>query len=997
MQRPPINLPSMSRRSRRVIIALVSIAVLFVLWFNFVGIYVDYLWFSEVGFQAVFTTQLLSRIVLFLITGVLAGLIVFGAIVLAYRSRPVFVPTDEIDPLAPYRIAISGRPKLITIGISAIVGVVCGLSAQANWDTVQLWLNGTSFGTTDAQFGNDVGFYVFDLPLYELVLGWLFVIIAVAFFVVLIVQYLYGGIRTTGPGRKITSAASLQLSLLIGAFVLVKAVQYWFDRYALLFSNRSTVFTGASYTDVNAVLPAKLILMCIAAICAVGFFVGAFLRSVKLPAVALALLVLSGVLIGGAWPLILQSVRVTPNAITLEKEYIERNIAATRSAYGIGDDKVTYVPYNPPNTGSPASLVASNASVPNARLLDPTLLSPTWIQQQQNKNFYSFTSQLAVDRYTVNGETEDYIVAVREVDISKLAENQQNWINEHLVYTHGDGFVAAPASQVSGASTQVEGGAQGTGFPTYAVSDLANKGQGPIPVQEPFTRVYYGQLGADYSIVGAEPGQDGREYDTDSPGYTYTGSGGVDVGNLFKRLVFATQYGEPNFLFSTELNGASKIMYNRDPVERVEKAAPFLTTDTKPYPAVVDGRIVWIVDGYTTAANYPYAQNVSLNTATNSSQVAQGATAQVDERVSYIRNSVKATVDAYDGTVKLYGVDDTDPILKAWEGVFPDLIIPGDQASDDLKAHFRYPQDLFEVQRSLLAKYQVSDGTEFYQSSGFWQVPNDPTVDGTAASAAQPPYYLQLSLPGEETPSFQLTSALTGFQRQFMGGYISASSDPGNYGKITVLRFPGATTTPGPVQVQQVLRNNQDVSRNLTLIGLQNVRFGNLLTLPLDNGLLYIEPVYAQAQAAGGQSYPQLNLVLVWYGSRVGLGNSIETALENAAGSAVEPVPGDGGDGGGTSVPPTTDDGTGAPSTTPQVPANAEQALVEVQSALEEVKSAQTGGSFAEVGAAQDRLNTALSNYLNLVGAGTTPDGSAPTTEATETTEATTAAPTTTG
>ncbi|MEO5833521.1 MAG: UPF0182 family protein [Nakamurella sp.] len=989
MQRPPISLPSMSRRSRRVIIALVSIAVLFVLWFNFVGVYVDYLWFSEVGFQQVFTTQILSRIVMFLVAGILAGLIIFGAIVLAYRSRPVFVPTDEIDPLAPYRIAISGRPKLITIGISAVVGVICGLSAQGNWETVQLWLHGTSFGTTDAQFGNDVGFYVFDLPLYELILGWLFVIIALAFFVVLVVQYLYGGIRTAGPGRKITSAASLQLSLLVGAFVLVKAVQYWFDRYGLLFSNRSPVFTGASYTDVNAVLPAKLILMFIAAICAVGFFVGAFLRSVKLPAVALALLVLSGVLIGGAWPLILQSIRVTPNAITLETKYIERNIAATRAAYGIGEDKVTYVPYNPLNTGSPASLVSSNASVPNARLLDPTLLSPTWIQQQQNKNFYSFSSQLSVDRYTVANQTEDYIVAVREVDISKLADNQQNWINEHLVYTHGDGFVAAPASQVSGASTQVEGGAQGTGFPNYAVSDLSNQGQGPIPVQEPYTRVYYGQLGASYSIVGAESGQNPREYDTDTANYTYTGSGGVGVGNLFKRLVFMTQYGEPNFLFSAELNNESKIMYNRDPVQRVEAVAPFLTTDTKPYPAVVDGRIVWIVDGYTTAANYPYAQNVSLNTATNNSQVVQGATAQIDQQVSYIRNSVKATVDAYDGTVKLYSVDDTDPILKAWEGVFPDLITPGSAASDDLKAHFRYPQDLFEVQRSLLAKYQVSNGQEFYQSSGFWQVPNDPTADGTAASASQPPYYLQLSLPGQETPGFQLTSALTGFERQFMGGYIAASSDPATYGDITVLRFPGATTTPGPVQVQQVLRNNQEISRNLNLIGLVNVKFGNLLPLPLEKGMLYIEPVYAQAQASGGQSYPQLNLVLVWYGGRVGLGNSIETALENAARGAVQPLPGAGG--GGATTPPTDTSGTAAPSTTQPLSSDANQALAQVNAALAAVKAAQAGGSFAQVGAAQDTLNAALSNYLNIVGTGTPVTSGGP-----ATTDAT-AAPTTTG
>ncbi len=957
MQRPPMSLPVMSRRSRRVVIALAALAVIAVLWFNFIGVYVDYLWFSEVGFSEVFTTQLISRIVLFLITGIITGAVVFGAIVLAYRSRPVFVPTDDVDPLGPYRVAISTRPKLLTIGASALVGLVTGLSAQSQWATVQLWLNGTTFGQTDAQFGNDVGFYVFDLPMYEMVLGWLFVLIAMAFFIVLGVQYLYAGIRTTGPGRKITAAASLQLSLLVGAFVLVKAVQYWYDRYALLFSNRSSVFTGASYTDVNAVLPAKLILMSIAAICAVGFFVGAFLRSVRLPAVALALLVLSGVLIGGAWPLVLQSVRVTPNAITLEREYIERNIEATREAYGIGGDKVEYVPYSPSSTGSPAALL-NNASVPNARLLDPNLLSPTFIQQEQRKNFYSFASQLSVDRYTVDGKTEDYIVAARELNISSLAENQQNWINEHLVFTHGDGFVAAPASDVSGAA---QGG--GTGFPNYMVSDLSN--QGAIPVEQPFTRIYYGQLGANYSIVGADAGQSPREYDTDTSNYTYEGRGGVGVGNIFKRLVFATQYGEPNFLFSTELNGSSRIIYNRDPVLRVKKAAPFLTTDTKSYPAVVDGRIVWIVDGYTTATNFPYAQNVSLSSVTNNSQVAQGsALSQVDAQVAYIRNSVKATVDAYDGTVKLYGVDDSDPILKAWEGIFPNLITPGTEASPELRAHFRYPQDLFEVQRSLLAKYQVSNGQEFYQSSGFWQIPNDPTADGTGANAFQPPYYLMLALPGESKASFQLTSALTGFEREFMGGYISASSAPETYGKLTVLRFPTSTTTPGPVQVQQILRNNQEVSRNLNLIGLQNVKFGNLLTLPLDDGLLYIEPVYAQAGAAGSRSYPQLNLVLVWYGSRVGLGSSISTALKNAAASAPVSVPS-----GTPTDPNATPSGggstTSAPTTSTLSP-DAAGALAQVDQALSALQSAKQSGSFADIGAAQDRLNAAISNYLNI-------------------------------
>jgi uncharacterized protein len=969
VQRPPITIPTVSRRTRRLLIAVGIIAVLAILWFNFVGVFVEYLWFGEVGHREVFATQLYSRAALFLIGALVSGGAVFGAMVLAYRSRPVFVPTDEVDPLAPYRLAISKRPKLIAIGLSAAVGLISGLSIQANWTTVQLWLNGTTFGSTDAEFGKDVGWYVFDLPMYQLVLGWLFVLVGMLFVVVAVVQYLYAGLRFSGPGRRITTAASIQLSLLVGLFVLVKAVQYWFDRYTLLFSNRSAVFTGASYTDIHAVLPAKLILMFIAAICAIGFFVGAFVRSLKLPAIAVALLVLSGVLIGGAWPLILQSIKVKPSEITLEKEYIERNIAATREAYGIGADKVKYDAYVGATDGNPASLLEDRNTVPNARLLDPNLLSPTFIQRQQLQNFYSFPNQLSVDRYTINGKTEDYIVAVREMNIASLSENQQTWINEHLVYTHGNGFVAAPASEIS---SQRSGG---DGFPKFTVSDVGLNGQinqGVIKVDQP--RIYFGQLGSDYSIVGAASDQNPREYDAATSNYTYTGSGGVPVGNFFRKLIFATQYGEPNFIFSSEVNDASKIIYNRDPIDRIKKVAPFLTTDTKPYPAVVGGRILWIVDGYTTATNYPYAQRVSLSDATNTSQVAQGAIAQVNEQVSYIRNSVKATVDAYTGEVKLYEADGQDPILKAWRSVFPDLITPASQVSDELRAHFRYPQDLFEVQRALIAKYQVSNGTEFYQTSGFWQVPNDPTAEGGAANAAQPPYYLQLALPGEETPSFQLTSALSRFKRENIGGYIAVSSDPANYGQIRVLSFPSDTTTPGPAQVQQNFRNDQSVANQITLLGAQNVKYGNLMTLPLQSGLLYIEPVYVQTLSGGNRAYPVLNLVLVWYGSRVGLGGSIADALRNAAANApVGPTsPGTG----GTTTPTTTTPPLTTSSAQVTLPADAAAALSQVDRALTDLSQAKSTGNFADVGAAQDRLNAAVENYIKVAGpAVTAPSG----------------------
>ena len=954
--RPPIGMPSMSKRSKRVIITLVALVVLAILWFQFVGVFVDWLWFGEVGYRQVWTTEIVSKIVLFLIGGIGTGGVVFLALNMAYRSRPVFVPSGEVDPLSPYRTVVSSRPKTFVFSISILVGLICAFSTQGDWQTVQLWLHATSFGQTDPQFGHDVGFYVFTLPFLQMLISWLFALAALSFFAVLVTQYLYGGLRFSGPGRRITSQAALQLSLLVGAFVLVKAIQYWFDRYALLFSNRGGKFTGASYTDVNAVLPAKIILMVIAAICAVGFIVGAFLRSVKLPAIALALLVLSSVLIGGVWPLILQQVVVNPNGISKEPPYIAKNIAATRAAYDIGSNKVKYVNYSDETSASPIT-ATGNPTISSARLLDPNILSSTFTQNEQQKNFYGFADPLSVDRYTdANGKTQDYIVAVRELNTAGLIGDQTNWIQEHMVYTHGNGFVATPANQVGS-----------DGYPVFNgnVSDVSNKGA--IPVTQP--RIYYGSMATTYAIVGSDSANSKREYDTDSTSYTYTGSGGVPVDNLFDRLVFATHYGEANFLFSSEINGNSKIMYNRDPLERVKKAAPFLTTDSNPYPAVVDGKVVWIVDAYTTAQNYPYSQSVSLASSTTNSQT-DGTSAQANTDVSYIRNSVKATVDAYTGAVTLYSVDDTDPVLKAWEGVFPNLIKPSSDVSSDLRSHFRYPQDLFEIQRKLLTQYHVDSPVDFFQNSNYWDVPTDPTEAGN--TLAQPPYYQQIALPGATATSFQLTSALTIYQRQFLASFVSASSDPKTYGDITVLQLPQNTQTPGPVLIQQAFNSNQVISNFVTTrqsSGRSQVINGNLLTLPTANGLLYIEPLYIKGVSTSAS--PALGQVLVWFANRVGYGATLADALAVAAASAPVVIPSGTGTGTSTSASASgsaTVSSSTSPTTPVVLPSDQAQALASVAAANDALKTAKASGDLGKIGAASQALEDAVNNYLNLAG-----------------------------
>ena len=961
--RPPIGMPVMSKRSKRVLITVASLIVLAVLWVQFVGVYIDWLWFGEVGYRQVWSTQVVTRAILFVIGLIGGGGVVFLSLMLAYRSRPVFVPSGEVDPLSPYRTVVSTRPRIFVFGIAIIVGLICAFSAQGDWQTVQLWMHSQTFGQTDPQFGHDVGFYVFVLPGLQLVLSWLFAVVALSFFAVLVTQYLYGGLRLSGPGRRITSQAALQLSLLVGIFVLVKAVQYWFDRYALLFSNRSGKFTGASYTDINAILPAKIILMVIAVICAVGFIVGAFLRSVKLPAIALALLVLSSVLIGGVWPLVLQQVVVNPNGITKEPPYITKNIDATRVAYGIGKDKVTTVPYSDKTSTTPAT---TSPTVANARLLDPNILTSTFTQNEQQKNFYGFADPLSVDRYTdpTTGKTQDYIIAARELNTAGLAGEQTNWIQEHMVYTHGNGIVVAPANQVGS-----------DGYPIFSPSDVSNKGT--IKVDQP--RIYYGALATTYAIVGSDSPENQREYDTDSTSYTYDGSGGVSVGDLFDRLVFATNYGEANFLFSSEINDNSKIMYYRDPIQRVKKAAPFLTMDTHPYPAVVDGKVVWIVDAYTTAQNYPYSQSVSLAESTTNSQTNGTNGAQVNTDVSYIRNSVKATVDAYTGAVTLYSVDDSDPMLKAWEQIFPNLVKPSSAVSTDLRAHFRYPQDLFEVQRELLTKYHVDSPVDFFQNSNYWDVPADPTETGN--TAAQPPYYQQVASPGQTNTSFQLTSALTIYQRQFMASFLSASSDPATYGKLTVRQLPQNQQTPGPVLIQQAFNSNQVISNFVTTRqsnGRSQVIYGNLLTLPTDNGLLYIEPLYIRGVSTSAS--PQLGQVLVWFANRVGYGLTLADALKVAAASDPTPIP-TGGGGNGTSSTPLTSASVSSssnPSTPAILPANEQQALQQMDAANQELVTAKASGDLAKIGAASQRLQDAVDNYLKLAGGSLTTAATSP-------------------
>src|SRR3954464_2675575 len=982
--RPPVAVPTLSRRAKLVLGAVAVLLVLFTAIGTLTNVYVDYLWFDETRYTEVFWTELQTRALLFAVAGVATGGLVATAIYLAYRFRPAFRPMSlEQQNLERYRQSLEPRRGVVLTAVAVVLGLFAGFTAQGSWQTWLTFRNSTDFGRTDPQFGIDLSFFVFDYPFYRLALGFAFAITLLALIGSVLTHYVFGGLRLQTPGQKLTSAARVQLSVLLGVFVALKAVAYWLDRYGLVYSDRGQVFPGASYTDVNALLVPQTILVFVAAVCAIAFFANIVVRNFLLPAAALVLLLISSLVIGVAYPAIVQQFVVRPSADQKEAPYIKRAIQSTLAAYGLSD--IEYRDYAQSTDVDPAAVNAQlrndTQTIPNARLLDPNVLSETFTARQQIRNVYGFPKKLDIDRYTLpdptTGQmtTRDYVVAVRELNSAGLSDNQDTWINRHTVYTHGNGFVAAPANEVVA-------GQQG-GEPNFTTKDLPPVGD--ISIKQP--RIYYGELIDDYSVVGAPKGASPREFDQPQGGSgngqisnTYNGSGGVAIGSFFRQLTFAIYYRERNFLLSGAVNDASKVLSIRDPRQRVEKAAPFLQVDGDPYPAVVNGRVTWILDGYTTSESYPYAEQMQLGEAAADALTGTGTTALPDQTFNYIRNSVKATVDAYDGTVTLYAWDAKDPVLQTYMKAFPGVIKPRSAMTDELVGHVRYPEDLFKVQRDVLTRYHVSDPVDFYNQSDRWQIPDDPTQDPTQD---QPPYYILAQRPGDDVASFQLTSALNAFQRDNLSAFISASSSPQSYGQIQVLRLPGNTPFRGPKQVQNAFTTNNQVRPDLTLFNSENSKavFGNLLTLPIGgDGLLYVEPLYVRSSGSG--SFPLLQKVLVNFGDRIGYADTLAAALDQVFGpgagssavdSGASPPEGQAAPTPSAAPTPTPSPAPASPTAPPDgngAPANPalSQAVTDINSALSALQTAQRNGDFEAQGRALADLQRAVQAYQQAQG-----------------------------
>ena len=796
--------------------------------------------------------------------------------VLAYRLRPVYRPaaSPERPGVEAYRMAVDPHRRLLLGIVLGLVGVISGITASGAWRTWLLFINRVPFGRRDPQFNLDISFFVFTYPFLRLVLSYLFAAVFLSLLAAVAVHVLYGGLGWQARRPRATMGAQAHLFVLLGLFVLLKGVAYWVDRWGIDFSQRGAVTTGASYTDVNAVLPAKTVLAVIAVLCALLFFAGALRRSALLPAVGFGLLVLSAILIGGVYPAIIQQFVVKPNELAKEYPYIHREITQTRLAYGVSNTVVKS--YSGTSLQSAGTLYNTASNLPGFRLMDPTVVSRAFQQLQQVKGFYQFPGSQSVDRYVLPSEgrvPQDLVVAVR--GLSGPPAGQGNWINTHLVYTHGFGFVAAKENSVAGGGT-----------PDYVESDLPPRGQ--LGRFEP--RVYFGEAENNYVIVGGPKGRPGGE-ELDFPypnacgqkNTTYQGGGGVPVGSPLAR-----------------------ILYDREPLARVAKVAPFLTLDGTPYPVVANGYIYWVVDGYTTTDLYPYSQRLSMAAATSTSQTPNGSVAgQPTGAINYIRNSVKAVVNAWTGAVSLYQWGPPDPMLQAWRNAFPGVIQPRSAIPSYLLPHMRYPPDLFEVQREVLAQYHVLNPQAFYGGQNFWEIPNDPT-GAVANRFSQPPYYLTETIPGYAQPEFSQTTTFVPRNRANLAADMVVDSDPTQpgYGTIHLLELPQDAVTEGPSQVQGAFESNAAASAELTLLrrGGSIVTLGNMITIPVGGGLLYIEPVYVTANAAGSTgSYPSLQRVFAFYaGHPVGFQPTLSAALRQVFGGSTTGPSAPGGTSGGS-------------------------------------------------------------------------------------------------
>ena len=981
----PIQLPKIKIRRPKVGPGAITIAVLALL-----GLFVyaaSSFWTEILWFQQMHATRiLLTR------WGVIAGLAVVGVVLsvavlrimigLAHRHRVSSKRGESAANLRQYQDAIEPFKKLAFWLVALVLGIPAGLRLAEGWQTVLTWLNATPFGKTDPIFGWDISFFVFTLPFLELVVSFLLHLVILSLVVSIVASYLYGGLQVV-PRPHATVPVRRHLGILAAIASVIIGVQYWIGRYSLLTQSGDNI-DGAMYADVNATLPAHSILAAISIAVAALFLVAAFRGTWRLPTIGVVVTVVAALVIGGAYPALIEQFRVRPNARSLNAPYIQHNIDATLEAYGLDD--LDYRTYDATTTAQPGQLREDSESTSQIRLLDPQVIRKTVQQLQQSRPYYSFDSGFFVDRYTINGERRDTVISMRELNLAGLSQEQQNWVNRHTVYTHGFGVVAAYGNTITS-----------DGLPAYWEQSIPSKGE--IGEYEP--RVYFSQSAPDYSIVGGPEGTPNQELDypdDNAPGgqvsTTFKGNGGPSVGNVWNKLLYSIKFGSTDIFFSSQTNQESQILYDRDPLLRVAKVAPYLTLEQKAYPAVVDTdgdpstpkRLVWVVDAYTTTDSYPYAQHQSLSSSTVDSRSQSVGQYIQENSINYMRNSVKAIVDAYDGSVRLFQWDEKDPILSTWMKIYPGSVESKQNISADLMGHLRYPEDMFKVQRDLLTSYHVRDASDFYTGGDRWRLAEETSTAATANGAStatmsssqqqavrvQPPYYLTMQMPGQQSAEFSLTSVFVPggeSKREAMAGFLAVDSETGSeagkvregYGKLRLIALPSSTTVPGPGQIQNAYDTNQTIASQLNVLNLSDstVIRGNLLTLPVGGGLLYVQPVYIQG--SGGANYPVLRFVLTAFGNRVGFAPTLAESLDQTFGgdSAAKVAGGD------QSADKNKGGGDQQNQAESEPSKQLASALQDANQAIQDGQNALKNNDWAAYGESQKRLNDALTKAID--------------------------------
>jgi uncharacterized membrane protein (UPF0182 family) len=844
-----------ARRSRRRAVVIGAVLVFVLAASSIARFYTDVLWFQEVGFESVLWTSIRAQALVGVVVALAVAAVVWVNLSIAGRSAPAYGAPFTFrgrrveDPMERYRQVLVPYLRWLRLGVALFLGALAGVGASAAWRTVLLWINRVPFGERDPQFGKDIGFYVFELPFFRTALDLVWFALIAALLATLVAHAFHGSFRPQLGLRGVTPGALAHVSVLLGLMALVKAVQYYLGTFGLNFSERGIV-TGASYTDVNAHLHALRLLAIISVVSAILFIVNIRVRRLSLPLAAVAIWVLTSFLAGFVWPLAIQSFVVGPQELQREREYIARNIAGTREAFGLADISVETYPAL--EELSATDLTESENVLNNVRLWDPGTMGEAYEQLQAIRLYYRFPD-VDIDRYEIDGETRQVLVSAREISLDDLPPQSQGWQNQHLQYTHGYGLVASLANTIGpgGEPDFIVGGVPGRAEP----------GAEALEAEQP--RIYFGEgfEDSEYSIVNS--GQAEVDYPTDEGlvRFEYDGEGGIELSNVLRRIAFGMREGDPNLVLSGLVKSDSRVLIYRNIRDRVRRAAPFLALDSDPYIATVDGRLVWILDAYTTTPWYPYSERYDAGQAV----VAEGTAGSLDGTVNYVRNSVKVVVDAYEGDMKLYVIDEEDPLIRAWRGAFPALFTD-EEPSDDLRAHFRYPEDLFNLQTEVYRTYHMTQPDVFFTGEGAWALPENPAT------------YLLTQLPGETEEEFLLSRTATPRRKRNLVSIVVARSDPESYGELRSFVMPSQTQVDGPAQAFSLINQDVEVSEARTLLGVRGsvVSFGSLVMLPIEGSILYVQPMFVTAESVG---IPELKKVALVLGDRVAFEDTFDEAL----------------------------------------------------------------------------------------------------------------------